>query len=233
QVGSGIGQRFGLEPVGDATTGNAGVARGLNVHGAVADHEGAAAADAGLLAEGFHADGVGLLEVETIAAVDLEKAIVDTQTIDDRLADANRLVGEHRHALARRVQPVERFIDAGVEGGVIQVVLAVVLEKKLERFLDLFFAGLVSQRAPDQQRRAVAHIRVDPLIFERRHAHVAAGRVDGLGQVQFGIEQGAVEIENQKVHVYAAPVSRWRKRLSRATGLRRVRARRSPKPYST
>jgi len=141
QVRGGIGQRFGLEPVGDATARNAGVAGGLNVHGAVADHQGAVAADAGLFPEGLHADGVGLLEVETIAAVDLEEVVVHAQAIDDQLADANRLVGEHGHALARRMQPLERFPDAGVEGGVIQVVLAVVLEKKLEGFLDLRFAG--------------------------------------------------------------------------------------------
>jgi len=76
----------------------------------------------------------------------------------------------------------------------------------------------------------VAHIRVDPLIFERRHTHVAEGGVDGLGQIQFGIDQGAVEIENQKVHFYAAPVFGFRGRPSRAMGLRRARTRRSPRP---
>ena len=64
-----------------------------------------------------------------------------------------------------------------------------------------------------------------------------AGGIHGVGQVQPGIDQGAVQVEDQQVHRWsqrtAAPVFVLRGRPSRATGLRRARARPLPRSYST
>ena len=38
-------------------------------------------------------------------------------------------------------------------------------------------------------------------MVERAHAHVRARGVDGVRQIQFGIDQRAVQVENQQVHV--------------------------------
>jgi len=76
---------FGLEPVGDATARNAGVAGGLNVPELSPTIKGAAAADAGLFLRTSTPMGWGFLKFETIAAVDLEEVVVDAQAIDDQL----------------------------------------------------------------------------------------------------------------------------------------------------
>ena len=73
-----------------------------------------------------------------------------------RLADADRLVGEHGQLRARGVQPVERFAHAGIEHRVIERMVAVVIEEELERALDFFFGGLRTHGALDQHGRAIA-----------------------------------------------------------------------------
>ena len=83
----------------------------------------------------------------------------------------------------------------------VEVVLAVVLQEELEGFLHLVFGGLLAERAPDQNGSAVADVGVNALVRERRHAHVAARGVDGIRQIQPGIDQGAVEVENDEVQI--------------------------------
>ena len=98
--------------------------------------------------------------------------------------------------------------------------IAIILQEELQRFLHLRFGGLRAQHAADQHRRAVAHVGVDPLVFDRRHAHVAARGIRGMRQVEFRIDQRAVQIEDQQIH-YAVSGLPAPARL-RAHGLRRA-----------
>src|SRR5450759_1185743 len=146
------------------------------------------------------------------------------EPVQDRAADAHRLVGEHGHPLAAIAQPVQRFAHAGIQRGVVQVVLAIVFQEEFERLLDFQFAGLRAHRPADQHRGAVAHVGVDALVIERAHAHMGTRGVDGVRQVQFGIDQRAVQVEDQQVHDYAVPVFVLRGFTARAIGLRRESA---------
>jgi hypothetical protein len=124
----------------------------------------------------------------------------DAEAIDYRLAEADGLIGEHRHLLTGVAETVERFAYAGVERRVVEVVLAVVLEEELERFLHLWLRRFGTQGTADEHGCAVAHVGVDALVLERGLAHVGTSGVDGVRQIQFRIDQGAVEIEDQQVH---------------------------------
>ena len=161
-----------------------------------------------------------LFEIETVAAIDLPEMCADSQPVHDGLADLHRLVGQHGHPDARVPQPVERFPHAGVKRRVVQHVIAIILQEELQRFLHLGFGGLRSQHAADQHRRAVAHVGVDSLMLDRRHAHVAARGIGGMRQVELGIDQRAVQIEDDQIHYAAATLPCARD--SARTGLRRA-----------
>src|SRR5262249_38772573 len=100
---------------------------------------------------------------------------------------------------------------------------AIELEEELQRLLDLRLGRAFSERATDQHRRAVAYVGVDPFVGQRFHPHVPESGVDGIGEVEPGIDECAVEVEYQKVDAQAAELFRLRALTALATGLRRGR----------
>src|ERR1035438_940659 len=131
------------------------------------------------------------------------------------------------------MQGFERFLNAGKERGRAQHVGAVVAQKEFTCARDFGIAHRISQRAPDQFRGAVAYVRVDPLVVERSQPDCEPRSVRGVGQVQTGIDQRTVKIEDHKQDAHAAPIFRFRMRPARAGGLRRARGRPVPNSYST
>ena len=93
--------------------------------------------------------------------------------------------------------------------------------KNSRRFLNLRFGRLGSQQAANQHRRAIAHVGANALILQRRHAHVGARGIAGVCQVAPGIDQRAVQIENEQIHAVHAVAAFRRVRDSARTGLRR------------
>jgi hypothetical protein len=80
-------------------------------------------------------------------------------------------------------------------------VVAIELDEKFERLLDLIFRGLLAERAPDEHGRPVADVRSHGLVGERVHTHVGARGIDGVDEILLGIDESAVEIEDEEVHV--------------------------------
>ncbi len=76
----------------------------------------------------------------------------------------------------------------------------VVREKKLQRSLAFRFRGVVAQSAADQLRRAVADVAGDSVFVQLLAAHFREHGVDGADQVELGIDERAVQIENQRAH---------------------------------
>ena len=91
-------------------------------------------------------------------------------------------------------------LHAGIKPGEIERVIAVILDEEFQRLLHFVLGRLGAERAADQHGRAVADIRGHRFVGQGGHAHVRAGGIDGVHQVFLGIDQGAVQIEDQKIH---------------------------------
>ena len=76
----------------------------------------------------------------------------------------------------------------------------VVRKKKLQRALAFRFRGVAAQSAADQLRRAVADVAGDGVFVKLLAAHFRQHGVDGSDQVQLGIDERAVQVENQRAH---------------------------------
>lgn len=90
--------------------------------------------------------------------------------------------------------PVEKFTDAGIDGGFVEQVFAVEGEKALEQFI---LIGDFRQPPLHQQAGAIADAGPHPVEGERREAEFAAQPVEGGGEVAQRVDQGAVEIEKE------------------------------------
>ena len=75
----------------------AGIARGFDVDLAVANHHGLFGSCTGFFHQRTQADGIGFLQGEAVAAVDMKKVVCQAEPLADASRRAHRLVGEHRH----------------------------------------------------------------------------------------------------------------------------------------
>ena len=100
------------------------------------------------------------------------------------------------------VQRIERFKDAFVGVGVVELVLAVVVEEVLVGFAQKFFAGLDpivgGEGAANEGERTIADVCGDEFIGEMRAVEVFECGVDLVAKVLRGVDQGAVEVEDEK-----------------------------------
>lgn len=99
--------------------------------------------------------------LETVAAIDAKEVGSQAQALDQRLAEAHRLVGQDGHRQAGVVQAIERFSHAWINVGVIEHVLAVVVQKVTQGALDIGFARIRAERAAHQDRRPAADVSAD------------------------------------------------------------------------
>src|SRR5580692_7767440 len=94
----------------------------------------------------------------------------------------------------------ERFGDAGVGAGGIQFVLVVMGEEELQGPVAFMIAGVSAQSAADQLWRTVADVAGDGVFVKLLAAHFLKSGVDGANQVALGIDERAVEIEDQRAN---------------------------------
>ena len=94
------------------------------------------------------------------------------------------------------------FDDAGVDIGVVEFVDAVVVEEEGQGFGDVLFvvdvAFGVAEGAADEHGGAVADVAGDDGVGELRLAEVGEHGVDGVAEVDAGVDEGAVEIEDEE-----------------------------------
>ena len=154
--------------------------------------------------EAFESVGVGLFGVEAVAAVVLEKEARETEVVADVAGGFDGLVGEdgHEHPGVCGTDGFEGFEDAGVEEGVVELVNAVVVEKKCEGFGYIFFvmdvALWIAEGSANEKRGSVADVAGDDGFGELGFAEVGEGGVDGVAEVGAGVDEGAVEIEDEE-----------------------------------
>ena len=113
-------------------------------------------------------------------------------------------VGEdgHEDAGVGGADGFERFEDTGVKVGVVQLMDAVVVEEIGEGLgYILFVVGVafgVAEGAADEKRGAVADVAGDDGFGEFGFAVVGEGGVDGVAEIDAGVDEGAVEIEDEE-----------------------------------
>src|ERR1700677_2276703 len=100
-----------------------------------------------------------LLLIETVAAVDAKKMLLEAEPFNEMLAESHRFVGQHRHFHAGRAQLVQAFAHAWIERSRIEHVIAIVLEKVAQAALDLFLIA-ARQSAPHERGRSITDVGV-------------------------------------------------------------------------
>jgi hypothetical protein len=128
----------GLEAKGASDAVSAAVAGGEHVNVSVADHDGFGWGDsatregASFLDEGFEAVGVGLLGVEAVAPIVLKEEAGEAEVCADVPGGMDRFVGEDGHQDLRmcRADGFERFENARVDVGIVELVDAIVVEEE-------------------------------------------------------------------------------------------------------
>src|SRR5579862_4363471 len=96
----------------------------------------------------------------------------------------------------------QRLDDSRVHRSVIEFVFAIVGKKEFQALANDGFVdgiGFIAQRALNQNGSAVAYITGDNVIGQLGTSDMAQGGVDRVHQVEARIDQGAVEIENDKL----------------------------------
>jgi hypothetical protein len=95
------------------------------------------------------------------------------------------------------MEAVKGFADAGVEVGGVQHVLAVVGEEVVQGAFEVV-VGESGEGSADERGGAFAYVGVDDLVGEGRLVELGSGGVDGVHEVAAGVDQGAVEVEDQE-----------------------------------
>jgi len=95
---------------------------------------------------------------------------------------------------------LERFRNSRVRARRIHLVVFVIRKKKFQRALAFILGGAAAQSAADKLRRAVADIAGDGVFVKLLAAHFLQHSVDGADQVALGIDERAIQIENQRAH---------------------------------
>lgn len=199
EVGLGGGEALGGETEPAAAGGDVGVPGRLNIHGTIADHQSGDGGNAGLFHEAVDADGMGLLLIEGVAAVDFEEVVFEAESGDNALRDADGLVGEDRHLDALLAEQGDGFFRAWVEAGFVETMLVVITNEVVEGSRDLFVRSGFAHHPADKHGGAVADVGGDESGVEGIAIEERAGRVDGIDEISFRVDQGAVEIKDNEV----------------------------------
>ena len=196
QVRRVLREEVAAKSVGDAADPGAGIARGLDIDFGIADNHHLRGRRAEFAQDRFDAHRVWLLALKTVAAIHMAKMAGHAQFLDDAAADAHGLVGVDRHG--HSFERVERFADAGIQNSVVEFMRGIIFDEKFQAEQAIFFGGVAAQGSRDQCRRALSDVAENLVVRQRISAQFRKGCVDGKGQIEFGIDQRAVQIEDQR-----------------------------------
>src|SRR5262249_50886026 len=93
------------------------------------------------------------------------------------------------------------FLDSVVNVRSVKLVLAIVGHEVEQGFLHEGLVVRIAQRAAHQHRGAIADVAGDDLSRKLGALVVAQHSVDGVGQIQAGIHQRAVQVKDQQLDV--------------------------------
>ncbi len=211
----GGGECGGGETEGAADELSAATLRGEGVDVGVTDHDGFMRGDrrcdqgGGLCDEGEETGGVGLLGVEGVAAVVLEEEGLEVEGAADVARWVHGFVGEHGHGeiLVAGADLREGVEDAIVAAGVVELVSAIVGEEEVEGAAEevVAVAGVegveiagIAKSAADEHGSSVTDVTGDQGVGQGRLAYVDEGGVYGVAEVERGVDERTVKIEDQQ-----------------------------------
>lgn len=185
------------EAPGDAHAFHAGTVGGLHVHGRISHHE-HVGLGCGAGVEDAEDDGwVGLGGTSLCLPAHGHKGNVGEVVADDLLHGGLVLVACHGHVDAAVHQLAQQLGDAFVWLCLVAVVLVVVLSKVFEELVDGLLVGIdlgtlyeLAHSVADHEAEGGHGVGGIP--------HLLQGVVDGVAEVGDGVEQGAVQVEDDK-----------------------------------
>lgn len=210
EVWLGGGQGVGREAEGAADGAGSAVAGGEDVYVGVADHDGLSGGDGrvdeltGLGDEGEQAMGIGLFSVEAVASVVLEEEAGEIEVVADGAGGVDRLVGEECDGKSgvSVADKFERVDDTGVEGGEVDFVDAVEVQEKGDCFGYILFVVNVTlgiaEGTADKHGGSVAEVAGDHGFGEKWFIEVGEHGVDGVGEIDSGVDEGTVKVEDEE-----------------------------------
>ena len=78
--------------------------------------------------------------------------------------------------------------------------LGIILDEEIQAALAVFFRSVAAKGASDQPGSALPHVAENRLVVQRRSPQFRERGVHAQGQVELGIDQRAVQIEDQRAH---------------------------------
>lgn len=147
---------------------------------------------------------IGLLGMEAVAAIVLEEKPREAEVGADIARGINWFIREngHRGFGAGSADGFKRRDNAGIDVGEVQFVNSVVVEEICEDFGYIFFvvnvAFGVAEGAADEHGSSVANVTGDDRFGERGSVEMSEGGVDGVAEVDAGVDQRAVKIEDDE-----------------------------------
>lgn len=210
-----IHQILGSKTEGTPQRPGSGVARCLHIHGTVADHHRLFRFGGGLFHEREQPHWIGFLCGKTVATKDVQKVAGEAQPFTDAACRANRLVGKNRHRSRRAagsiVQLMERFQcfkNSLVGICKVEFVFTVILKKESVGFgKELFVHLLGSQpsgqrkRSPHECGRAISDKTGNRRIGQWIQVELHQGRIYAVAEVLRGIDERAIEVEDEQFQV--------------------------------
>ncbi len=136
------------------------------------------------------------LQAEAVVAADDMREVLVAQPFEDAQGIFQRLVGGDRLLLVREVG--QHRLDAGKIARAVQTVGQIVAAKDPQGVVE---AGLIAFANGQAQQllHAVAHVAEDFLLGPQGQAQFAERQIDGGGDIPFGFDERAVEIENEQI----------------------------------
>src|SRR6185312_1405945 len=154
-----------------------------------------------VLEQCLHAQRIGLLGFEAVAAVNPEEKIGQSQGFGNGASWAHGLVAEDCHlaSVASGVhERAQRVEDTIVYIRVVELVLAIIIEKELQCDMNEVLVLRIAERAPHQHGSAIADVAGDHVEWQFVPAKVAQCRIYGIAQVLARVHQRSVKVKDQQ-----------------------------------
>ena len=178
-------------------------ARGPHIGHGIADHDGARYVAAGA-PDGQPQDfRIGFLHAESILAANGREIVAELERIEELNRQPFELVGADRKPAALGGEPLKDGLEMRERARAIGNVRAVMGDKSAEHAVELggrHVAALGDQGPLDHAARAAADHPPRIVVSHRRQAFIGQHEIERRNQIRRGIDQRAVEIEDDGAH---------------------------------
>ena len=156
QVGRVLGETMASQAVGNTARPRARVARGQYVNFGVTDQHSLLWRRAKIAQQDLHPRRIGFLAFEAVASVNVAEIGSQSQSLQNHLTEAHRLIGKHGHG--HTIEGGQAFPHAGIGDRVVKHMRAVVGEKMRQSPFALIDRSSGTESALDQSPGPLANV---------------------------------------------------------------------------